>query len=63
MIRKLFNSIFTYYTMDSLEAFVKQTIQKEKDNIEDFEELKRILETIDAKKKPIYLRYDVRSNT
>ena len=43
--------------MDSLETFVKQTIQKEKDNIEDFEELKQILETIDAKKKPIYLRY------
>ena len=33
--------------MDSLETFVKQTIQKEKDNIEDFEEIKRILETIE----------------
>ena len=41
--------------MDSLETFVRQTIQKEKDNIEDFEEIKRILETIDEKKKPIYL--------
>ena len=63
MIRKLFNSIFTCYIMDSLETFVKQAIQKEKDNIEDFEEIKLILETIDEKKKPVYLRYGVRPNT
>ncbi len=49
--------------MQSLESFVDQTIKEGKDNIKDFDEFKKILNILVLKKKMIYLKYEVHSNT
>ena len=51
------------YGMQSLESFVDQTIKEGRDDIKDFDEFKKILDILDVKEKPIYLKYEVHSNT
>ncbi len=49
--------------IQSLESFVDQTIKEGREDIKDFDEFKKILDILDAKKKPIYLKYEVHVNT
>ena len=49
--------------MQSLETFVENTIRQGKNEIDNLDEFQQILDDLDTKDKPIYLRYDVISNT
>ncbi len=49
--------------MKSLETFVKHTVRQGKDEADNLDELQQILADLDTEDKPIYLRYDVISNT
>ena len=61
--RKLFIMYTVMYSMQSLESFVDQAIKEGRDDIKDFDEFKKILDILDVKEKPIYLKYEVHSNT
>ncbi len=49
--------------MQSLETFVKHTIKQGKSETDNLDELQQILDDLDTRDKPIYLRYDITSNT
>ena len=49
--------------MQSLETFVEHTIRQGKNETNNLDELQQILDDLDTKDKPVYLQYDVISNT
>ena len=61
--RKLFNSYDTIHSMQSLESFVSEAVKQGKEDIKDFDEIKKILDILREKEKPIYLKHYVHSNT